>query len=118
MALRFCTLAAVAAAADSISGISSFSTLASEDVRDASRVTGDIGSLRESYSGFFSTDNATKHEFWWYFPAPEDAPKAPLILWLQGGPGGSSLYGLFTEMGPFEVRKPGEVTLRPVAWTD
>jgi len=118
MAWKVCTLIASAVASDHVLGTASFSSLASEDVRSASRVTGDLGALRESYSGFFSTDNATKHEFWWYFPAPADAPKAPLILWLQGGPGASSLGGLFTEMGPFEVRKPGEVTLRPVAWTD
>ena len=34
--------------------------------------------------------------------------KAPLLLWLQGGPGGSSLFGLFNENGPIMVDKTGK----------
>lgn len=31
------------------------------------------------------------------------AEDKPVVLWLQGGPGSSSLFGLFTENGPFFV---------------
>jgi vitellogenic carboxypeptidase-like protein len=34
-----------------------------------------------------------------------NAETAPVLLWLQGGPGGSSLFGLFNEHGPFIVTK-------------
>lgn len=37
------------------------------------------------------------------FGTQDENEKAPLILWLQGGPGASSLYGLFEEMGPLSV---------------
>lgn len=30
-------------------------------------------------------------------------PKVPLIIWLQGGPGGSSQFGAFTENGPIRI---------------
>ena len=33
---------------------------------------------------------------------------APLLLWLQGGPGGSSLFGLFNENGPLYVDQGGQ----------
>ena len=34
----------------------------------------------------------------------------PLVLWLQGGPGWPSMYGMFKENGPFLIRvhKEGE----------
>ena len=35
----------------------------------------------------------------------ENPETAPLLLWLQGGPGGSSLFGLFVENGPYLVDK-------------
>lgn len=42
--------------------------------------------------------------WFWYFPVSDKPVEdTPLILWLQGGPGASSLYGLFTEIGPFIV---------------
>jgi carboxypeptidase C (cathepsin A) len=41
---------------------------------------------------------------------------APLILWLEGGPGTSSLCGNFIEFGPYEVDKTGKVSLREHTW--
>ena len=41
--------------------------------------------------------------FFWFFPAQSKGSEAPLILWLEGGPGWSSMYGLFKENGPFLI---------------
>jgi len=41
--------------------------------------------------------------FWWMYGARNNRNNAPLVLWLQGGPGASSLYGDYLEMGPYDV---------------
>lgn len=44
-------------------------------------------------------------------------PKAaPVVLWLQGGPGATSLFGLFTENGPFSVTKNKTLKMRKYSW--
>lgn len=43
--------------------------------------------------------------------------KAPVVLWLQGGPGGTSMFGLFLEHGPFSVSKSLKLVKRNTAWS-
>jgi len=89
------------------------SALAPAEVRTASAVTlPDWGPA--GHAGFFTTNpDKTNHMFWWYFPKPQ----APLLIWLQGGPGGSSMFGLFAEMGPFNANAELKLVRRPAAWT-
>jgi vitellogenic carboxypeptidase-like protein len=70
-----------------------------------------------SYSGFLETTPG-RHMFMWYFPAQNGDKEAPLLIWLQGGPGGSSMFGLFSEMGPYSLGGKDGVTLlnRPDSW--
>lgn len=55
--------------------------------------------------------------FFWYFPAQANSETAPVVLWLQGGPGASSLIGLFGENGPFSVKTKHGLKLRKYSWT-
>ncbi|MCJ1320569.1 hypothetical protein MMC15_005909 [Xylographa vitiligo] len=61
----------------------------------------DIG---ESYAGTLSIDsNANNHNrlWFWFFPSENPAASNEVTIWLNGGPGCSSLDGLFQENGPF-----------------
>lgn len=46
------------------------------------------------------------HMFWWlYYTTAEvgNFTDRPLVIWLQGGPGASSMYGNFEELGPLTL---------------
>lgn len=47
-----------------------------------------------SYSGYIDI-SPTSHTFFWFFEARKNPEKAPLTLWLNGGPGSDSMIGLF-----------------------
>ena len=51
--------------------------------------------------------------FHWHHEAVENPSQKPLILWLNGGPGCSSLGGMFTELGPFVLDRNLNITLNP-----
>jgi len=67
---------------------------------------------------FFTVDkNTDSNMFMWFFPSTD--PKAPLLVWLQGGPGASSMYGMFAEIGPFSVAADKKTLLpRSVNWNN
>ncbi|CAI8028488.1 Probable serine carboxypeptidase CPVL, partial [Geodia barretti] len=56
------------------------------------------------------------YEKLFFFLRQSGQTSAPLLLWLQGGPGGSSLFGLFVENGPLYVAKNGSVFRRDITW--
>ncbi|XP_057669453.1 venom serine carboxypeptidase-like [Diorhabda carinulata] len=73
----------------------------------------------KSYSGYLTVDKTfNSNLFFWFFPALNDYSNAPVILWLQGGPGASSLIGLFGEIGPFKVKPEKGLKIRPFSWVE
>ncbi|KAJ9175581.1 hypothetical protein P3X46_014124 [Hevea brasiliensis] len=73
------------------------------------------------YSGYIIVDrSAGRALFYWLIEAPKTVKPnlKPLVLWLNGGPGCSSVaYGASEEIGPFRVRSDGKTLhLNPYAW--
>ncbi|KAK9040122.1 hypothetical protein V6N11_015299 [Hibiscus sabdariffa] len=66
----------------------------------------------QHFSGYVDVDyNKHKSLFYYFVEAETDPASKPLVLWLNGGPGCSSLgVGAFSETGPF--RPNGEVLVR------
>lgn len=68
------------------------------------------------YSGYLR-GSGSKRLHYWFVESQKDPQSSPVVLWLNGGPGCSSLDGLLTEHGPFLVQPDG-ATLKynPYSW--
>ncbi|KAI2471716.1 carboxypeptidase S1 [Annulohypoxylon bovei var. microspora] len=72
----------------------------------------------KSYSGYADVAE-DQHIFWWFFEARnQDPSEAPLTVWINGGPGSSSMIGLFEELGPCGVDYFGKVYNNPYSWSN
>ncbi|RWS18513.1 carboxypeptidase: vitellogenic-like precursor, partial [Leptotrombidium deliense] len=70
----------------------------------------------ESYAGYLTVNKSyNSNLFFWFFPSK--TANAPVVLWLDGGPGTSSMYGLFLLSGPFVVNDNLKVKCRKYSWT-
>ncbi|KAL8907385.1 MAG: hypothetical protein Q9207_001435 [Kuettlingeria erythrocarpa] len=68
------------------------------------------------YSGYLSV--GTNMNMWfWFFEARSNPTTAPLATWFNGGPGCSSMIGLFQENGPCHfVNGASTPSLNPYSW--
>lgn len=71
------------------------------------------------YSGYLKADDENPTNIflhYWFVESQSNPAHDPLVLWLNGGPGCSSMLGLFTELGPYTVTDRGEVLNNPFGW--
>ncbi|CAL0328184.1 unnamed protein product [Lupinus luteus] len=76
------------------------------------------------YAGYVTVDQTQDRNLYYYFVESEGQPsKDPVVLWLNGGPGCSSLDGFVYEHGPFKFEKPKTkgslptLQLNPYSWS-
>ena len=71
-----------------------------------------VFSTQKQYSGYVTLPpslldptqgNYPINTFFWFFEARQQPESAPLTLFINGGPGSSSMVGLFQEVGPCKV---------------
>src|ERR1700759_853667 len=70
----------------------------------------------DQYTGWL--DVGPKHFFFWYFESRTSPDDDPLVLWLTGGPGSSSMIGMLEELGPCLINDYGNGTIHnPNGWS-
>ncbi|KAH9692625.1 Carboxypeptidase [Citrus sinensis] len=75
----------------------------------------------DQYAGYLTVDpKAGRALFYYFVESPQSSSSKPLVLWLNGGPGCSSLgYGAMEELGPFRVNSDGKTLYRnEYAWNN
>ncbi|XP_054152814.1 probable serine carboxypeptidase CPVL [Oppia nitens] len=70
----------------------------------------------ESYTGFITVNNRyNSNMFFWFIPCFKNPETAPVLVYLEGGPGTSSLVSLFM-WGTFNIDYKLNVTINPWSW--
>ncbi|XP_071785095.1 lysosomal protective protein-like [Asterias amurensis] len=89
---------------------------AEEEVKSLPGVINPQLSSRQ-YSGYLSASNTIKLHYW-FVESERDPVNDPLVLWMNGGPGCSSLDGYLSELGPYLINPDGTtLTPNPNSWS-
>ena len=106
---RLCIFAAAFACASAMKNLVMVTDLlheaGSRAASEASRI--DFHGQFLGYAGHYSVQSSfpgrTNHLYAWLQPSTSANLNAPLIIWLQGGPGGPGWFGAFGEIGKYYI---------------
>ncbi|ORY41916.1 alpha/beta-hydrolase [Rhizoclosmatium globosum] len=89
-------------------------------VRNLPNITHQLNAtLNGMYAGLLPSRHDSKNPdpyFFWYVPTTSKVNTNKLVIWLNGGPGCSSLEGMWTENGPFQFTDAGALVANPFSW--
>jgi carboxypeptidase C (cathepsin A) len=93
--------------------------LAGPAVASATTDNNYICGITKNEAGYIKLANKKDdHYFYWFFESETNPSSDPLVIWLTGGPGASSLYALLTENGPCTVQPDLTTKNNPYAWNN
>lgn len=69
------------------------------------------------FSGHLTVNEACGDNlFFWFFESLGSPKTDPVVVWLNGGPGSSSMLGLFAENGPYKINDDLSLSDNPSSW--
>ncbi|GLE03808.1 hypothetical protein PINS_up012710 [Pythium insidiosum] len=69
------------------------------------------------HAGRIAVDGSTSNKiFYWHVAAATNAEKAPLVIWLNGGPGCSSMQGALLGISPFSIVDDTTIEVNKHSW--
>lgn len=80
-------------------------------------ITNGIQVLNKTYLGYLNNSVGKLHYV--FFDSQRDPANDPILLWLNGGPGCSSMIGMVYENGPFVLEyNTTEFTANKYSWNN
>ncbi|KAI0644056.1 serine carboxypeptidase [Trametes meyenii] len=70
----------------------------------------------DAYTGYIDVE--ARHLFFYFFESRRDPDTDDVMFWTNGGPGGASTVGLFTELGPCRVTSANTTERNPFSWNE
>nr|GFA59458.1 serine carboxypeptidase II-3-like [Tanacetum cinerariifolium] len=72
------------------------------------------------YAGYVTVNSTAGRALFYYFvESPTESSTKPLVMWLNGGPGCSSMIGAMSELGPFRINSDGKTLFKnDFAWSN
>ena len=91
------------------------STFAEDLAEDKVTALPGLRSISDTEYAGYATDKQSNKLFYWFVAS--HSPKSPIIIWSNGGPGYTSLYGFFDETGPYKISTDLQLSARKQAWS-
>ncbi|XP_062163855.1 serine carboxypeptidase-like 34 isoform X2 [Alnus glutinosa] len=119
--LRLLLIIAFSSAKETLAGRSEVGhdILAQQEADQVVRLPGQPWVDFKQYAGYVNVNETHGRAlFYWFFQATQNPQEKPILLWLNGGPGCSSIGGETLELGPFFPEKGSKPKLKfnPYTW--